>query len=147
MGRIPSIRHTKQCLQYLRRDAFDVLHHLGVGEPEDGETQLAQSSIAALVRPHIIMRPAVHLDDQRLRGTQEVGDERADHGLPAELEPAELRSRQGAIPQPLFGFGRFAAHFSREAMQLGEALGIDAPPPAPPLKGRGVKADRLISRR
>src|SRR5690606_10035165 len=90
-----------------------------------------------------VVRVAVHLDDQRLLGTKEVGDEPTDHGLAAELVTAELTVGKVA-PEPLFGFGGVAAHLGGTLMKKPELLDRQAPPLPPPLKGRGFWAPALV---
>ena len=75
---------------------------------------------------------------------KEISDEWADHSLPTEFVIAELRPREFR-PKTLFRLCRLTTQLAGEAIQLSEMPIRQPPPPAPPLKGRGVQAACFIA--
>ena len=129
----------EDCLKH----PFDVAHHIGIGDVEHSEAKPLQRQVAATVFIHV-MRFAIDFDDHSLLRTQEIGNKRSDFGLATEFVAAELRTGE-MPPQAYLRLGRVAAHFAGVVCDLCDAISRETPPPAPPLKRRGVLLFRLIA--
>jgi hypothetical protein len=65
-------------------------HHFIVPEPHDPVAELRQIAVSSLVPADIDgMLPAIQLNDQLCRRTEEINDERTDRLLAPELQPAQ----------------------------------------------------------
>ncbi len=73
--------------------AFNVAHHLFVGETNDKKSVLGKLAIAQPVLPCIV-RVAIDLDDQGSRRTHEIDDKTTDYLLPTKLQAIELPVRK-----------------------------------------------------
>ncbi|OJU59410.1 MAG: hypothetical protein BGO08_03530 [Altererythrobacter sp. 66-12] len=111
---------------------------------QHGVSQPVQVRIAPAITCRIGMGVAVYFDDQPGGWTEEIYDRPADHLLTAEFEgTGELGIRE-MPPKTLLGFGRIDAHRAGALMKLRDPLSRQAPPLAPPLKGRGIRTPALI---
>ena len=108
MGRPPIGRRLKFGQKVLQ-NPFEVLHDVGVGDPDRSVTKRSQGSITPYVSRGVIMRMTVDLNDQARLRTKEIDDRRTDRSLAPELEAAELAVREAA-PQAFFGFCWVATH-------------------------------------
>ena len=89
MGVVPAPRRFVQNDQDVLENAVHVAHHVIVGDSNNAEPATSQDFVAYPVFVFVV-RVAVHLHDKRPLRAEKIGDEPADHGLPAELVTVEL---------------------------------------------------------
>jgi hypothetical protein len=82
--------------------------HFTVREANSRET-MAREKLVATGVAHRLVSLAVNLDDQALRGTEEVGDVRLENRLAAKFEAAELCPAK-VPPEAFLEFRRDSAH-------------------------------------
>ena len=131
----PAIRKRAHTIDQRRKDAFDVLADLSIGEAQLREAKRRMAPVAGGIA-RWVMGVAVDLNDQAFRRAEEINNGIVDDVLTAELVPVEFRSGEMA-PKDDFEWGRRFAKLPR-AMEMELFLHVTPPPPAPPLKGRGV---------
>ena len=126
-----------------RKHSYDVPHHIGVRHAQHAITEHSQCRVAPRICSGI-MRIAIDLDDQLRRRAEEIDDVWRDHSLPSELRSGQLFARK-ISPKAFLRLGRVVAHLASAALQFGEAICVEPPPRAPPLKGRGFGAPSRVS--
>jgi len=117
--------------------AFDIGHHVEIGEADYAEAQGCEAMIATLI-VLAIMRVTIDLDRETDRRTEEIDNRVRFYNdmLTAKLETAELAVGQGP-PQPLLGFRRVTTHLVRTPQQFSlVASGVPHPNPSP--EGEGL---------
>jgi hypothetical protein len=72
------------------KHALHIPHHISVGDVDNPIPLRLERDVPSPIGLGL-MRLSVDFHHERLRGAQEVGNERRNHGLPSKFEAAELR--------------------------------------------------------
>jgi hypothetical protein len=115
-------------------NAVEMVHHVFVDEADDAvTTRFEEAGPPFVILALIVMRIAIHLDDEHLRRSAgEVGDVAANDGLAAELEGLEAAGAEGVPEAQLSGRGIGAHPFGAFDQQRVTHAGL---PLSRPLRG------------
>ena len=91
MGR-SSIGHGFEDIQQVPLDAFEIAHHVKIGDPNNPIAQRRKPRGAVGIGGRIGVGVAIDFDDQAFLRAEEIGDGGADGGLAAEFVAAQLRA-------------------------------------------------------
>ena len=112
-----------QCLQH----SVHVIHHVRIVEPDHDKPSLPFKPRVSCPVTKKVMRVAIHLNAQALRGAKKVKDTHPDHDLASEFVVVKTAIAQ-FHPQATFWLGWIAAHFCG-AMEQKFARGATTPNP------------------
>ena len=137
MGR-PPIRQAAQPVRYCRHHAIHIRFDLFTRYAQYDDIALANISVPASITFRGV-RDAVNFYCCIFLGTEEIANAVTNHFLPPDLK-ARLAPRQRP-PKMLFPNGRLATHGGGTRFQDSAIVAFVhfAPPPTPPLKGRGSR--------
>ena len=106
-------------------DTLNITKDLRVGEAKDAPPELGKPPIPPSVMTlAVLMRGAIHLDDEAKPRTGKVDNEGGDDELPAKPE-AEARALE-VLPESKFGSGRVEAHTASELLEASGASDRDS---------------------